>query len=262
MLVMLFQTEAKDYYVRTGHIFLCRVSRKIETKLEQDDDVKAIDGLAGILKDNIQFCKSTREADEAYNQLKDFTKEVITIYGRWESKLSRETLGKAFGESAMLNFLSFVLLPLSYGIFFDFMAGNLVASFMQARTLLEQLAKCYLADVEICERQSSFFHKRLQHIGDSRGIGKMIETLGPDAKQLWNELSNNWVHMKGLKKLVTAVSYRGIPSYAVIVPITYGSEDIPDIVELTRSVKDLRELLRETFEKWKEKSQFGAYVRD
>jgi hypothetical protein len=170
-------------------VLLRRVSRKIETKLEQDDDVKAIDGLAGILKDNIQFCKSTREANEAYNQLKDFTKEVITIYGRWESKLSRETLGKALGESAMLNFLSFVSLPLSYGIFFDFEAGNLLACFMQARSLLEQLARCYRADVEICEGQSSFFHKRLTE--HSRPIGKMIESLGPYAKQLWDQLSNN-----------------------------------------------------------------------
>jgi len=59
----------------------------------------------------------------------------------------REALRGPLSVSLSLTFLSFVLLPLSYGIFFDFLAGNLVASFMQARTLLEQLAKCYLADI-------------------------------------------------------------------------------------------------------------------
>jgi hypothetical protein len=99
--------------------------------LTQEDDAKAIDGQAQILKDNIRFCQSSREAGDAYTELKLLAQEALASGFRWEQEISSEAFGKAVGRSAMLTYLSFVLMPLSYGIFFDYLAGNLVASFMQ-----------------------------------------------------------------------------------------------------------------------------------
>jgi len=182
--------------------------------------------------------------------------EALASGLRWEEEISAEAFGKAVGRSAMLTYLSFVLMPLSYGILFDFLAGNLVASFMQARTLLEQLAKCFLADIE--EMNESFFQDRLRFIEESRSIAKSVESLGPSALPLWGKLSEDWVHMKRLKKLVTAVSQRGLPSYGIIVPIVYETEDIPDVVELSKCIKTLRGLLEDTIQRWNTTSRFAT----
>lgn len=98
--------------------------------MTQDNGAKAIDGYAGIMKDNVHFCESTKDGREANAELTGFMQEVVSRYGAWEKTVPRETFGKAVGSSAMLNYLSFVLPPLSYGIFFDFLGGNLIASFM------------------------------------------------------------------------------------------------------------------------------------
>jgi hypothetical protein len=220
-----------------------------------------MDGYAQILKDNIEFCKLEREAGDAYAELAELMKEVLENYGSWEKGHSREGFGKAVGESAMLTYLSFVLLPLSYGIAFDFLGGNLIASFMQMRALLEQLAKCYLADVEdINAEHDGFFQNRLRFIESSRSIAKSVGSLGSDALKLWGKLSDNWVHMMRLEKLVTAVSERGIPSYGTIVPIVYDAEDMPDIVEFTNCIKMLRALLKDTVERWNQTSRFAAHT--
>jgi hypothetical protein len=94
-----------------------------------------MDGWAEILKDNVEFCKSEREAGDAYAELNEFMKEVLKTHGSWEKGVTRDVFGKAVGESAMLTYLSFVLPPLSYGVAFDFLGGNLIASFMQMRAL-------------------------------------------------------------------------------------------------------------------------------
>jgi hypothetical protein len=132
-----------------------------------------MDGYAQILKDNIEFCKLEREAGDAYAELSELMKEVLKDYGSWGKGVSREGFGKAVGESAMLTYLSFVLLPLSYGIAFDFLGGNLIASFMQMRALLEQLAKCYLADVEEHSEIS-----RISRVGRTQALGEAIRQLG------------------------------------------------------------------------------------
>jgi len=151
-----------------------------------------MDGYAQILKDNIEFCKLEKEAGDAYAELDELMKEVLKNYGGWERGVSRKGFGKAVSESAMLAYLSFVLLPISYGITFDFLGGNLIASFMQIRALLELLARCYLADVEdISAEHDGFFQNRLKFIEflENREIGRIsrarrIRALGEAIDQL------------------------------------------------------------------------------
>jgi hypothetical protein len=228
--------------------------------LTQDNDAKAVDGYAAIMKDNIQFCKSNKEAGDAYTELTGFMRDVFSTYTAWEKTLPRERFGRAVASSAMLTYLSFVLQPLCYGIFYDFLGGNLMASFMQARALLELLAKCYLADTqEIEPGHNGFFQNRLAFIENSRKITELIKSLGSDSFELYGELSAHWVHMARLGKLVNAVSERHLfPTYGIIVPINYGEQDIPDIIELTQCVKKLRELVIHTVESWEISRRFPS----
>lgn len=212
------------------------------------------------MKDNVQFCMSNKEAGDAYNELTGFMKDVLSTYTAWEKTMPGEKFGKATASSAMLTYLSFVLQPLSYGIFYDFLGGNLMASFMQARTVLELLAKCYLADTEEIEpAHDGFFQNRLAFIENSHKITESIQSLGSDSFELYRALSADWVHMARLEKLVSAVSERHrFPTYGIIVPINYDEQDIPDIIELTQCVKKLRESVSHTVERWKISRRFPA----
>ena len=228
--------------------------------LAEDNEAKNLDGYAAIMKDNVQFCNSNEEARDAFTELTGFMKDVLSKYTAWEKTVPREKFGKAVASSAMLTYLSFVLQPLSYGIFYDFLGGNLMASFMQARTLLELLAKCYLADTEEIEpAHDGFFQNRLAFIENSRKITESIQALGLNSFELYKELSADWVHMARLEKLVKAVSERHrFPTYGIIVPINYDEQDIPDIIELTQCVKKLRELVSHTVESWEKSRRFPA----
>ena len=56
--------------------------------------------------------------------------------------------------------------------------------------------------------------------------------------------------MRGVEKLVSIVIEEGVPGYTNIIPIAYGIEDISIIREITQGVKQFRELMSSTLEKW------------
>src|SRR3989304_6063539 len=53
-------------------------------------------------------------------------------------------------------------MPLSYGIYFDFLGGNLPVCFTQLRMLLEQLAKCSMSDLKYPDL--TFFQERIKSL--------------------------------------------------------------------------------------------------
>jgi hypothetical protein len=53
-----------------------------------------------------------------------------------------------------------------------------------------------------------------------------------------------------MEGLVNAVGERGIPGYAIIIPANYDDHDIPDIKDLTETVRQFRKLLDLTLERW------------
>lgn len=227
-------------------------------RLTQDKEVKSVDGYAGIMQDNVQFCNSNKAAGDAYAELTGFMKDILFRYSAWDKMVPREKRGNAVASSAMLTYVSYVLQPLACGIFYDFLGGNLIASFMQARALLELLAKCYLADTEEVDlADKGFFQDRLAFIEKSRKITEAIKSLGSNSYELYVNLSAHWVHMARLEKLVNAVTERQrFPAFGIIVPINYDEADIPDIIELTECIKKLRELVGHTLERWEMGRQF------
>jgi hypothetical protein len=122
---------------------------------------------------------------------------------------------------------------------------------MQLRTLLEQLAKCYQADLLPEAVNETFFATRIQIVEEKyRYISDIIRTLGPGSKELWTKLSNDWVHMTRMNKLVNTVIQSGVPSFTNIVPIAYGQEDISIIREIAEDVEQFRGLMSSALEKW------------
>ena len=209
-----------------------------------------VEAFATVLAENTAFCKLNLDCRETYIEIQN-----LMNYARyctlWEDQVSPSELGKTVSESAMFTYLSYILRPLAWGIFLDFLAGNEIAAFMQLRTLLEQLAKCYEADVMTELSNVTFFQKRIIALEETRrSTSKIIGALGPGSEELWSKLSEEWVHLRSMGKLVTAVIERGMPGYAIVIPASYGAEDIPDIRELGQAVKQFRGLLSSTLDKW------------
>lgn len=154
----------------------------------------------------------------------------------------------------MMNYIFAVLQPLSNGILLDFLAGNLPACFMQLRTLIEQLAKCFNADTQFPEE--SFFQDRLKKLEkkmvmEKSSLWKLVESLGGDIAPIWGQLSEYWIHMRGFRRIVDAVTARGVPSYALVLPMTYDDTEGPDIAELGQSIRHFRTVLDLTIQSWK-----------
>jgi hypothetical protein len=224
------------------------MERKLETNTGEEKTLLEL--FVNILKENDTFCKSNPDAREADTELQNLMNESM-IYNAWDKFIPWSEFGKATAESAMITYLAFILRPLAFGIYLDFLGGNLVAVFMQLRTLLEQLAKCNHADSLRNTHHESFFQTRLEAVEQlPQSMTKTIGTLGTDAEELWRRLSNRWVHMKRMEGLVNAVSERGIPGYAIIIPVNYDDHDIPDIKDLTETVRQFRKLLALTLDRW------------
>lgn len=87
-------------------------------------------------------------------------------------------------------------------------------------------------------------------------MSKTVATLGHSSEDLWRRLSNEWVHMKGMERLVGSVIEGGLPGYTNIIPVAYGAEDISSIKEITLVTKQFRSLMESTLTQWEAKHRF------
>jgi hypothetical protein len=217
---------------------------------EPGNRLTPVEHYARIYSENVAFCKSNPDALRAAIQLSNLTDDART-YTAWEETVSPEQFRNRVTRSAMDTYICFIFRPLAFAAYFDFLAGNVVTVFMQLRALLEQLAKCYEADMMPKTANESFFATRVQIVdGSYRYISDVIRKLGPGSAVLWNKLSNDWIHMTGMNKLVDIVIQGGVPSFTNIVPIAYAQEDLSIIRELGEAVGQFRGLMSSALENW------------
>ena len=207
-----------------------------------------------ILEENEAFCKSNDIAHETWVEIVELMNDAIDKV-LWETKeIDWKTL---FPRYAMLNYFFSVLMPLSYGIYFNFLGGNLPVCFTQLRTLLEQLVKCSMSDRTYPDL--SFFQERIKSLEEAMkrerlSLTKLIETAAPDGASIWRNLSRDWVHFKSFERIVTIVSERqDVPGWSLTIPIGYGDTEVPEIGELGNYVSQFRQILVKTAEEWKAK---------
>ncbi len=166
---------------------------------------------------------------------------------------------------AMSLFLHHVLMPFSYGIYVDMVAGNIPVCYMQLRLMLESLVKCYLADFE--HPDSGFSQERLELLQETmqrekRSISKLMKELGKrlglDFVALWGKLSHDWVHTKGIMRRVVnhLITESGVPPWALAIPMNYTKDDLNAADELRRRISQFRSLLTATMGKYQQEIGF------
>ena len=151
-------------------------------------------------------------------------------------------------------------MPLSYGMYYDLLGGNLPVCFIQLRILLEGLTKSYYADSKYPPHL--FFEQKLEMLEEeSKQIAQIMKEVERNllllksgkVYNLWKYLSKEWVHEKGIIKRIVdrIVQGKGIPSYGLVLPMSYQEEDMTEIEELGSKVSEFRKILREITRSWK-----------
>ena len=221
-------------------------------KLGNGYTAKILDYYFEIIKENEVFLHEN--AEETYQEILKFLNDVID-YMVQEAK--KKEARDNYVENPMPFFLYHILMPQSYAILSDLLVGNLPACFMELRLILEAMAKCYLAST--CCPDESFFEiklESLESVSDELkiSISKLLKIFGDkiglkdEPIALWGKLSGHWVHPYGIIKRVVneIVEKLDIPSWALVIPLSYTESDLDVINELGECVSRLRKLLRAT----------------
>lgn len=150
-------------------------------------------------------------------------------------------------EKLALHFFAYhVLLPGSYSLTLNLLAGGLPSCFRELRFLTEMIAKCYLADVHYPDLPS--FHEKLRALeGDGERAHKPVTPImrefdkrlqsDDDATNLWKILSRESHARKYVDRFVRNVFEQGkISAYTLPLPAPYAEADAPDLLELKRYI--------------------------
>lgn len=163
-------------------------------------------------------------------------------------------------ESSISFFLNHILMPLSYAVYLDLLAGNLLSCFMQIRFMLESLARCYIADIKF--DTLDFFQEKLyavevDKLNDSKLMKILDNYLGLDklALELWGKLSEQWVHPRAygfVDRVLNGMAEIGsIPPWALIIPTNYSDSDLIDLGEVHKRISQFRVILNAAMNKYK-----------
>ena len=208
-----------------------------------------------ILEENESFCKSNEIGHETWVEIVELMNDAIDKV-LWETK--EIDWRRLFSRYAMLNYFFSILMPVSYGIYFDYLGGNLPVCFAQLRTLLEQLAKCFMSDMR--HPDLPFFQQRITALENEMerehlSLTKLIEMVAPEGVPMWRSLSRDWVHFKSFDRIVAIISERqDVPGWSLTVPIGYSDTELPEIDELAKHVSGFRQILAKKVEEWKRKA--------
>ncbi len=211
-----------------------------------------------VLRENEKFIY--RNARETYEEVIEFINDAIDESGL---AVKRSKRGEDYIEHSMTFFTYHVLMPFSYAIYLDLLAGNVPACFMELRLMLESLAQCYLADSR--HPEAKFFQTRLElleqemeqrKLSTSKAMRELEEELGirNGFVALWGKLSQDWVHTKGFTdKLVGHVIEKSdMPPWALAIPMKYTESDLDILEELRSRISQFRSLLAATMEKYRQ----------
>lgn len=202
-----------------------------------------------VLKENEGFIR--RNAKGTYEEVIALINDAISEVGLAVKEPERE---KKYVEHSTTFFTYHVLMPFSYAIYLDLLAGNTPACFMELRLLIEFLAKCYLADSR--HPTTPFFRTRLELLEEEMeqtkmSISKAMKELGKkigvkdEFVTLWGKLSRDWIHTRGFTdKLVSYVTEKSdMPPWSLTIPMRYTESDLNILEELGNRISQFRSLL-------------------
>ena len=217
-----------------------------------------------VMRENEKFIRSN--AKETYEEVIELINDAIDEVGLAVKRPERE---RDYLEHSTTFFTYHVLMPFSYAIYLDLLAGNVPACFMELRLMLESLAKCYLADSRHTE--ATFFQMRIElleqemeqtKLSTSKAMKELGEKLGAanGFVALWGKLSQDWVHTKGFTdKLVGHVTEKSdMPPWALAIPMNYAESDLSILEELRNRISQFRSLLTITMGKYRQEYGLDA----
>ncbi len=229
-----------------------------ETKDNSTPREDNLNCIIGVMRENEAFLR--QNAEETYHEVVEFINDAID-YVVLAVKKGKED----YTKYSMIFFLHHILMPFSYAIHVDMLAGNIPVCFMELRLILESLVRCYVADLKYPGRP--FFQEKLELLdGDNkrekRSTSKLMDELGKELEvnfvSLWGRLSQDWIHTKGIMDGVVdqLIEKSDVPPWALVVPMNYGKNDLDTINELRNHISKFRNLLTAVMVKYK---QEGLY---
>ena len=204
-----------------------------------------------VLEKNHEFLlKNTKTV---YNEVVELINDSIDHIGFFAKN---KTWKDDYVRFSMVNYIHHILMPLSYAIYTDLLAANLVACFMELRLMLESLVKCYYADLRYPDE--TFFQEKINRLEaelQDKSTSKLLQEFGNDAVSLWGKLSMGWFHTKGIvnKFVSEIIEKEDVPAWALAIPMTYTETDLDGIAELHKRIVQFRALLQTAIEDWKSK---------
>jgi len=207
-----------------------------------------------VMRQNETFLR--QNAEETYHEVVELINDAIDYV-----VLAAKKSGEDYVRYSMISFLNHILMPFSYAIHVDTLAGNIPACFMELRLMLESLVKCYLADLEYPDR--TFFQERLKLLEDEnlstselmKDLGRKLE-LGNAFVALWSKLSQNWIHTKGIMDGVVAqvIEKSDVPPWGLVLPMRYSERELDTLDELRNNISKFISLLKTTMEKYQKEN--------
>jgi hypothetical protein len=222
--------------------------------------------IASVMKENEKFL--LENAGETYDEVISLINDAINCVG---FAVEGEKKKENYIKSSMVFFIYHILIPSSYAIQMNLLAGNLPMCFMELRLMLETLVKCCLADLKYPDQSS--FQEKLELLGKEtkkkngknenvlkreHDFMKELDSelgLNKESIELWGKLSQDWVHTKGVvNRIITEIIEKSdAPSWAVIIPIKYTKSDLDTIDELHKRIFKFRSLLKDGMGKCQQK---------
>jgi hypothetical protein len=198
------------------------------------------------------------EAKEAHSEAVNLVNDSLNLL------LPATMNADAFVKLAFPTYVTMILMPGTYGIYYNFVLGNLQACYLQLRAILESTIKLSFVDIFVAD--GSFFAKRLESLEHvlrekrltiSEFTERYLEdSFGTRAKEialeLWRRLSQEWVHSKGLvNRIIDAMSEQKFPLAPFMpVPMPYCEGDRELLLEFREDVTKFRILLSMIADKW------------
>jgi len=216
---------------------------------------------------NYYNVEGVAELGKAFREAVELMNDVIDYYPRGDPNKVSDLLVR----SAFLFSILHVIWPLSAGIFFDLLIGNLPACFMQLRLLVETAAKALLVDYEKKFQTDAFTgveelekSLRREETGTARATStskvfrklselKLAdEEVAEGAVKLWNKLSGEWAYFGGFfKRIGESIEKVGdLQSYRFVLPVELSEEDASDLKELAECIARARQLLKTFYGSW------------
>ncbi len=208
------------------------------------NDIKWI---SNVLEANFRFARKSRKGKMCLAEISELMNDVIDAIPKMPKDANEIT------RSAKSVFVATNLMPMSFGIYVDFLSGNIPVCFTQLRMMIETMAVYFVADKE--HKSETFFYDKVALSAESYhsrnvSLSAIIESVDRDAAKLWHR-SSLWMHARDLaRKFVEQVAEYGVPTWGLVLPMEYTRVDEPIIDELRSELAVFRRVLGRVMREW------------